>query len=222
MSASRPFDDPEHLKDILEDGVLSSFVDADKFLLSQEKGFFSTKTVFSTTADASDALAQVQEADSSLPEELLAEILTIENRVTLPGTIKDNNADNVYGHTLVWQVGTSGTREMYAESVMYDWGTIIWVAAAAFVVLVILLVVVILLIRRGRRRRAPMAAPIAPPAAVQALPQAAGTAPAVAGVSPAEPVPPVTEYYLASMAGNGPAPEESADRGTTEDQDKRA
>lgn len=149
----RPFDSPDHLQQVLTDGVLSAFVDADQFQLSQDEGFFRTRTIFHTVADLEDLLDNVPQGNETIPMQLLGQVLKVENRLTLPGTIKDHNADRVDGNTLVWDVLTSGDREMFAGSVMYRWGRIIGIAVAAFVVVVLLVVLLILLIRRRRRRK---------------------------------------------------------------------
>ena len=78
-----------------------------------------------------------QESDLGLPLDMLGEIFTLENRVTLPGVIKDNNADDVQGNTLVWEVGISDSRQMQGESVTYDWVHIGLIAFAALVVFVL-------------------------------------------------------------------------------------
>jgi hypothetical protein len=152
ISLSHPFANPDELQKLLSDSVLSSFADADKFHLTQDKGFFRTKTVFSSTADMSTVIERAQEAEPRLGVELLGQILSIENRLTLPGTIKDSNADDMRGSTLTWHLKLSGNQEMYAESVAYNWGTIIAVAAAALVGLALLVILVVLLVRHRRRK----------------------------------------------------------------------
>ena len=209
IKVSRAFTDPDDLKTLLTDSVLSKFVDADRFLLSQDRGFFRTKTVFSTTADMSQAMEEVQEGGSGLPRELLERVLSIDNRVTLPGTVKDNNADETDGNMLVWHLGMSGGREMYAESVDYNWGRIIGIAAAAFVVLVVLVVVLLLLMRRCRRRRQAGAAgpepPVPPADAQQTL--AGGTAQSAASAEALQ----KTAEYSAQPPARGTVPASTGD-----------
>jgi hypothetical protein len=152
INASRSFADPEELERILTTGPMSSFVGAGGLRITHSEGFFGTKTVFSGRADMGMAMAQAQAREPGLPQELLAGILTIENRVTLPGSIRGNNADEVNGNTLVWHLGILGGQEMYAESGRYNWGAIIGVAVAAAVGLALVVLIAVLLLRRRRRR----------------------------------------------------------------------
>ena len=172
LAMTRPFASPDELEEILASSALSSVVNVDSLTLAQDDGVFSTKTRFSATADVSGALSQFGGAALDLPLDLLSQVLVIENRLTLPGTIGENNADEVQGNTLVWNVGTSGAREMHAESVSYNWAAIIGIIVAGGIVIAALVVALVLILLRRR--------PANPPAA----PEASGT-----GGSPADPAP---------------------------------
>ena len=150
LAMTRPFASPEELEEILASSALSSVVDIDSLTLTRDEGVFSTKTHFSTTADVGGAMSQLGEAAVDLPLDLLSQVLVIENRLTLPGTIGDNNADEVQGNTLVWKVGTDGAREMYAESVSYNWAAIIGIIVAGGIVIAALVVALVLIILRRR------------------------------------------------------------------------
>ncbi len=153
VSLTRSFSELEELKQIMSESVISSIVPMDEFYITQDKGFFGTKTVFSTSLDPADAMSGAQGGASSLPADLLETVLAIQNRLTLPGDIKDNNADLIEGNTLVWNIGLSGKTEMYGESVDRNWGAIIGVIVGAVVILALIVVAVLLLLRRRRRSR---------------------------------------------------------------------
>ncbi len=155
LAMTRPFASPEELEEILASSALSSVVDIESLTLTRDEGVFSTKTLFSTTADVGGAMSQLGEAAVDLPLDLLGQVLVIENRLTLPGTIGDNNADEVQGNTLVWNVGTSGAREMHAESVAYNWAAIVGIIVAGGIVIAALVVALVLIILRRRRPSSP-------------------------------------------------------------------
>lgn len=181
----RSFADPQEYVRIVNEGVLSNIVRVDEVSLSQERGIFRTKTIYSTTASASEALTGLRGRALGITEQMLGDALVIENRLTLPGTIKKHNADRVEGDTLVWRVGLSGSKQMHAESATYNWAPIIGVVVGALVVIAVITVALILILRRRRHRRPnppvqPSAvhaapAPIAPPtsAAATTVPRAA-------------------------------------------------
>ncbi len=150
LSLTRSFSSPEELQQILSGSFLSTVIATDQFSLTQDEGFFTTKTRFSALADAGSVTSRAQSA-AGFTRSVLGEVLTVENRVTLPGTIKDNNADEVRGNTLVWDVGTSGSREIYAESTVYSWGAIAGTAIAGVVIIAGITVAAILIVRRRRR-----------------------------------------------------------------------
>ena len=174
LSLTRSFSSPEELQQILSGRFLSAVISTDQFSLTQDRGFFTTKTQFAATADAGSLTSRAQSA-AGLAGSVLGEVLTVQNRVTLPGTIKDNNADEVSGNTLVWNVGTSGAKEMHASSTIYNWGAIIGIAVLGVVVVAALTVAVILIVRRRRRRPAPeqpgavQPAPSSPPETAEAV-----------------------------------------------------
>lgn len=159
LAMTRPFASPEELEEILASSALSSVVDIENLTLTRDEGVFSTKTLFSTTADVGGAMSQLGEAAVDLPLDLLGQVLVIENRLTLPGTIGDNNADEVQGNTLVWNVGTSGAREMHAESVAYNWAAIVGIIVAGGIVIAALVVALVLIILRRRRPSSPTSPP---------------------------------------------------------------
>lgn len=178
VDLSRPFASTQEYEQIINDGTLSNIVRIEEVSLTQERGLFSTKTVYTTTANASEALSGVESRALGITEQVLGDILVIENRLTLPGTIKEHNADQVQGNTLVWKVGLTGSTQMYAESVLYNWGPIIAIVIVALVIIAAITVALILILRRRRRRRPnppvqpttvhPAPAPIAPPTAAAA------------------------------------------------------
>ncbi len=155
VSLTRSFSDLEELKQIMSESVIASIVPMDEFYITQDKGFFGTKTVFSTSLDPKDAMSGAQGGSSSLPADLLETVLAIQNRLTLPGNIGDNNADQLEGNTLVWNIGLSGKTEMYAESVVRNWAAIIGVIVGAVVVVALIVLAVLLLLRRRRRKSSP-------------------------------------------------------------------
>ncbi|MBN1322365.1 MAG: hypothetical protein JXA87_16160 [Thermoleophilia bacterium] len=159
LSATRSFESLEELERLAREGPLSSFIDPAQYALFQDEGFFATKTAFSTIGSLSELAATSSEGGQSIPLELLERVLRVENRVTLPGAIRDNNADEIDGNTLTWEVVASSTREMYAGSVIYRWGRIIGIAVAAFVALALLVTLLTLLLLRRRRRGAEAGAP---------------------------------------------------------------
>ncbi len=180
VAISRPFADPEELQTLLASSQLSSVVNMEALTLTQDEGFFGTKTRFSTTADVSGAMSQLGDAAAGLPLDLLSGVFVIQNRVTLPGTIGDNNADEVQGNTLIWNVGTSGAREMHAESMSYNWTAILGIIIAGGIVIAVLVVVLVLLLVRRRHT--------SPPQGTQ--PDDAPVAPAPVVVADAPPAPP--------------------------------
>jgi hypothetical protein len=154
ISVTRSFANPEELQQILSGQFLSSVIATDNFSLTQDNGFFTNKTRYSATADAGSVTSRAQSA-AGLAQSVLGQVLTVENRVTLPGTLKDNNADEIRGNTLVWNVGTSGSKEMHATSTIYNWGAIAGTVILGVAIIVGLVIVLILVLRRRRRKPAP-------------------------------------------------------------------
>ncbi len=174
LSLTRSFSSPEELQQILSGRFLSTVIATDQFSLTQDKGFFTTKTQFAATADAGSVTSRAQSV-AGFAESVLGEILTVQNRVTLPGTIKDNNADEVRGNTLVWNLGTSGSKEMYANSTIYNAGAIAGTTIAGVVIIAALTLALVLILRRRRRKPTPeqpgavQPAPSSPPQTAEAV-----------------------------------------------------
>jgi hypothetical protein len=196
VDLSRPFADPEEYEEIINEGTLSKLVRIDEVSLAQESGTFRTRTVFFTTASAGDAVASAQSRALGITEKLLGDALVIENRLTLPGTVTDHNADEVRGDMLVWKVGLSGSRQMYAESVSYHWGPIIAVVIAALVIIAGITVALVLILRRRRRPNPPVRpsavhpapAPMVPPSEAAPAPDEPADAEPGAAEEPEAPV----------------------------------
>ena len=181
VTASKAFGDPSELHDLLtaaSGGPGDAFA-AQQFELSQERGFFGAKTIFQATWDVGAALSGVEQgAPGDLNPQALASIFEIQNRLTLPGSIKDNNATAVEGTTLIWRPSLSGVTEMYAQSVAYNWGTISLVAVVALLAVgAVVLAAVWLLRRRAARESA---------AALGSVPAAVGSAPSFPPQSPGQ------------------------------------
>ena len=209
LTLTSSFSSPEELQQILSGRFLSSVIATDQFSLTQDQGFFTTKTWFSATADAGSVTSRAQSV-ADFTQSVLGEVLTVENRVTLPGTIKDNNADEVQGNTLAWNVGTSGSTEMYAGSTVYHWGAIVGTAVGGVVIIAALTVAAILIIRRRRRPRpeqpgALQPAPSSPSPTVETI----GSEAVDAGAD-AEPVADAEHDAPAEPAQAAPAAPESA------------
>ncbi len=203
ITLTRPFSSPEELEQILSGRFLGAVIATDQLSLTQDQGFFASTTSYSATADAGSITSR-GESVTGYTQAILGDLLTVENRVTLPGSIKDNNADEVRGNTLVWTMGTSGAREMSAQSTVYHWGAIIGVIIAGLVVVIGGVVAAILLARR--RKPAPQ-----PPAETQAsealtaAPEAAAPTAEVAAITP-PPAPAAEVAGAAAAVGATEAP----------------
>ncbi len=214
ISVTRPFANPEELQQILSGRFLSTIIATDKFSLTQDNGFFTSKTRYSATADAGSVTSRGQSA-AGLAQGVLGTVLTIENRVTLPGTLKDNNADEVRGNTLVWNVGTSGSKEMQATSTIYNWGAIAGTVILGVAIIAGLVIILVLILRRRRRKPAPEPPGAAQPAG-EAQPTPSSPPATAAAVAPepevrAEPLP---EPASEPMQAAEPALEEAAVSGS--------
>ncbi len=150
VQLTRPFANPQELQEILASSDLASAVGVGGVTLTQDEGLFSTKTRFSATADAGGAISKLSGTALGLGVDLPGEALVIENRVTLPGTIGENNANEVSGNTLVWNIGFTEVREMFAESTSYNWAAIVGVIIGGIVIVALVVLLVLLLIRRRR------------------------------------------------------------------------
>lgn len=165
ITASRSFDDPSEIKSFLEEGGdgPAESVGATEFSLTQEKGLLSVKTVFSATWDVKSALeATGDQTPEGMDPSALSSIFEVQNRLTLPGSIKDNNADEVDGNTLIWRPSFSGSTQMSAVSIAYR-RPIVGGIAAVVVVLIAAVVIIILLSRRGRRDTEPLTSSLSGP-----------------------------------------------------------
>jgi len=203
VQIDRRFADPTELQAITggDDPVGSLF---SSYSVQQSKSLFSVETVFAGTMDSTGATDEPDLRDqlAQLPAQLLSSVIQVENRVSLPGSIKANNANEVQGNTLIWrQAGTAGAIDMQARSLAYRWGVI-----AAFVVPVVLVLVLIalaLLVVLPRRRR-PQAAAAAGGGAYAAGPAgSADTAGPLGTDPPGEPAPPAQTEALGAAATTG-------------------
>jgi hypothetical protein len=226
LTLTRSFSNPEELEEILSGGFLSSVIATDQFSLTQDKGFFSTKTVFSAKANAGSVTSRAQSA-ADMAGRIVGQVFVIDNRITLPGSIKDNNADEVQGNTLIWAIELSGPNDMYAESVMYNWGAIIGVTIAGVIVIAAIIIALVLVLRRRRRPTPPEQPAVLEPAQATSVaetdgPEAAAAdaprvvvpgevgqaPPPVAPRPPVAPTPPVAP--MPPVAPTPPAPATSA------------
>jgi hypothetical protein len=98
--------------------------------LSQEDTLFRRTTAFRAVADPGEALAGLDLSRRDEAQQLLSSVLQIENRLTLPGRVKQTNADRREAGVLIWAVSPDHTTEMVASSVAYRWERIGGVAAA--------------------------------------------------------------------------------------------
>ena len=183
------FKNAADLQTILKNAGSTANLDFSSLTLTQKKGFFATTTEYSLKLDMGAALSGLGsmggQLGSQLTPSVLSSILVFENRVTLPGSIKTNNATKVEGSTLIWQPQLSGSTEMKATSQSIRW-SVIYILIGAVVVLIALLVVIIILVaRRGRKRTPPVEAGTAGHAPVPEAP----AADAYAEVAPAEVIP---------------------------------
>ncbi len=186
VTAMTSFADLDEFQALLQggEGGLAEAFSGQQITLTQDGGLFTTKTNFSAEWDAGSALSS---AGDELPEgvdmSMLSSIFQIQNRLTLPGSIGENNADEIDGNTLVWMPSMAGITSMSAESTAYNWGLIIGIIVAAMVVLLVVIVVLILLLRRQK-------APAAPPAALAGAPaEMGGAAPDVMPSTGGQPAP---------------------------------
>lgn len=79
--------------------------------------FTEDRVIVEGTTALDDALGDSGEDTAALPMDMLADIFSINVRITMPGKILDNNATSVDGNTLTWSVDlASPTLDIYAES----------------------------------------------------------------------------------------------------------
>lgn len=152
VTASRAFSDLSEIQTFLKEGGdqgPAESVGAREFSLTQESGLLSVKTVFSASWNMQDALAGTGEnTPPGVTPDALASIFVVQNRLTLPGSIKDNNADEVQGNTLIWRPSLSATTEMNATSVAYKWPVVAGIAAVIVLLVAAAVAVTVLVVRR--------------------------------------------------------------------------
>ena len=96
--------------------------------LTRSENLFSVHTRFNGTMDTGKVTSSgdLRSRIAQIPANVLSSVVKVENRVTLPGTIKSNNTTEVQGNTLIWRGdGTSAAVTMTAESVTYKWGAVV-------------------------------------------------------------------------------------------------
>lgn len=159
FSASKRFKDTAELDALLSrqaQGGLGGALAGDTFSVKQSSSLFTITTTFDATWDAGKALADAQKGISdTVSVDMLSSVFQVENRLTLPGTIKGNNATEVQGNTLIWRPALQGATVLHAESVAVRWGIAGAFIAAGALLIVVVVVVVVLLLTRGRRRVPP-------------------------------------------------------------------
>jgi len=181
VSASKAFENTTELDALLTgqaEGGLGGALAGDTFSVKQTSSLFMVTTTFDATWDAGKTLADAEAGISdAIPMDTLASVFQVENRLTLPGTIKDNNATKVEGNTLIWQPPLEGATKLHAESVAVKWGVVGgFIAGGALLIVVVVVVVALLLIRR---RRAAVGAPSPDAPVASPAPQAALTSDAL-------------------------------------------
>lgn len=167
VSASKKFTDTAELDTLLTgqaQGGLGGALAGDTFSVKQSSSLFAVTTTFDATWDAGKALADAQKGISdNVSLDMLSSVFQVENRLTLPGTIKDNNATEVQGNTLIWRPPLKGATALHARSVAVRWGAAGAFIAAGALLISVVVVVAVLALTRGRRRVPPVALDAAPP-----------------------------------------------------------
>jgi hypothetical protein len=193
VSASKSFQDTAELDALLAgqaQGGLGGALAGDTFSITQSRSLFSVTTTFDATWDAGKALADAQAGitDTVTPD-MLSSVFLVENRLTLPGIIKDNNATEVQGNTLIWRPSLQGATPLHARSVAVRWDVVgVLIAVGALLVVVVVVVAVLLLTRGRRRARVPADGPAAETPASPAAETAVSPAVETEAAEPAEPV----------------------------------
>lgn len=206
VSASKGFKDTAELDALLAgqaQGGLGGALAGDTFSVKQSSSLFAVTTTFDATWNAGKALAEAQKGISdAIPIDSLSSVFQVENRLTLPGAIRDNNATEVQGNTLVWRPPLKGATALHARSVAVRWGIMGAFIAAGALVVSAAVIIGVLALTRGRRRVTPHAPPdVAPdapvdpdaPLAPDVAPAAKVDAPDVATVAPVAPDAPVAK-----------------------------
>ena len=195
--AERSFKDPAEMQTIIAGtgGSVNPFSDVK---LTQSENLFSVHTFFSGTMDTGKVTSSgdLQSQLAQIPANILSSVVKVENRLTLPGTIKSNNATEVQGSTLIWRGdGTSPSVNMTAESVTYKWGAV----AAVIVVGALLIIAIALVLAVVFRRRGRQAATAGDATATEAAVVAPDTAPLPATAAEPEPTAPVASVSAAEV-----------------------
>lgn len=150
--ATVDFADKAELASLLQtdEGMVSELGDS-TIDFEQETTLFRLVTRYRADLDAAAAMGAIGEgAGEDVPTDMLSNIIQFENRVTLPGSIGANNADEVQGNTLIWRPKGTGPAEMRAESSSLRWPIVIAFIAGGLVVLALIAVLIVLLVRRRR------------------------------------------------------------------------
>jgi hypothetical protein len=158
VTAAVDFKNADDLQTILKDAGSSANLDLSSLKLTQKKSFLSTTTEYSFTLDVGSALSGIGDLGAmgdQLTPGILSSILVFENRLTLPGSIKANNATKIENGTLIWQPAASGSTEMTASSQSVRWSIVYILIGAVVVLIAVLVVIIILLARRGRKKTPP-------------------------------------------------------------------
>jgi hypothetical protein len=199
VSARRLFDDPSELASLFEmgSGGPAESLGVNEFNLTQDKGLFSVTTDFKAAWDMESLMSSSgEELPAGVDLGAVSSVFDVQNRLTLPGSIKDNNADEVDGNTLIWRPTLAGTAELYATSVAYRWPVILGIVGGASLLIVGIIVLVVLLVVRPGRGSSPQGtAPIAP----QPAPPVPPSPPQTTAPGPeTSPVPPAVEPPMSS------------------------
>ncbi len=167
-SASKGFKDTTELDALLTgqaQGGLGGALAGDTFSVKQSSNLFAVTTTFAATWDAGKALADAQQGISdTVSPDMLSSVFQVENRLTLPGTIKENNATEVQGNTLIWRPSLQGATTLHARSVAVRWGIVGAFIAAGALLISVVVVLAVLALTRGRRRVPPDAHDVPPDA----------------------------------------------------------
>ena len=162
--AERSFADPAELETITTSN-LGSASPFSNVSLTLSDSLFSVRTAFTATMDTGKVTSSgdLQSQIEQIPANILSSVVKVENRLTLPGTVEDNNATEVQGNTLIWRGdGSTPAITMTAESVSYKWGAVgAVIAIGALLVIALVVLLVVLLTRRRKRRGAVQTPPAA-------------------------------------------------------------
>ena len=170
VKMSRSFKDQKEFEELFESGAGGPMGDlgSSDIQITQKQTLFSVTTSYLAKLDLATAMQAIGEgAGDEVPVEMLSSIIQFENRVTLPGSIKSHNADEVQGNTLIWRPKATGVAEMTAESSSLRWGVVGGFIGGGVVVLAVIVALIVVLTRR-RRQPVPIAA-VAPEQVVAAV-----------------------------------------------------